>query len=430
MSKGGSTPSGSTTTTTSSAPWSGQQPYLTSGFQQAQNLFNQGGPQYYPGQTYAGPTDLQLQGIQNEANIGLSGTDAQNAANPALTNMLGSNWLGANPSNPLYSQASSGGLNVNTGGYFQPLASGQETNNMGLAPISAIASGQLTNTAGQDTLNQFANGSMLSANNPYFQQMAATTAANVMPQLQSQFDAGNRLDSGLATRAASEGLSDSIGGLAYNNYQQGLQQAQSAASNLGQLGAGNLGAQLQAGGLMSNIGQQNISNQLAGANALTNLGFSNIGTQLSGAQGLGQNFQSAAQNQLGALGLAPNIGNMDYQQAAALQDAGQTTQGLNQQAITDAMNRYNYGQQQPYQNLQTYMGNITGNYGSQGSSTQPYFENQLANLLGTGVGATSLLNGLFGSGSGGSSLLSNIGNFFSGGSNGLNQIAQDGGIYF
>ena len=382
MSKGGSsssTPnagaSGSTQTTTTSAPWSGQQPYLTSGFQQAQNLFNQGGPQYYPGQTYAGPTGLQLQGIQNEADIGLGGTQAQNAANPALSNILGNNWLGANPSNSLYQNAASGGMNVNTGGYFSPIASGQQTNTMG-----------------QDTLNQFASGGMLSANNPYFQQMAATTAANVMPQLQSQFDAGNRLDSGLATRAASEGLSDSIGGMAYQNYQQGLGQAQSAASNLSQ------------------IGQQNIGNQMQAANALSNLGFGNIGTQLTGAQGLGQNFQGAAGQQLSALGLAPQIGNMSYQQAGALQDAGQTTQGLNQQAITDAMNRWNYQQQQPYQNLQNYMQNIQGNYGSQGTSTSPYYQNQTANLLAEGLGGTSILNNLFGSNQGGSSLVSNLGN--------------------
>lgn len=675
MSKGGDSPAGNTTTTNVSDPWSGQQPYLTQGFQQAQNLFNQGGPGYYPGQSYAGPTDLQLTGIENEANLGLNGTSAQAGANGALGNILNNNWLTSNASNPLYMNAALGGMNVNTGGYFAPIASGQQSNmmgvmplaaiaggmnsnplmqggyqtsgngqtqvpasslggdpappangntwmdgdgnmiapptagqiaqnttpnssqsgntwrdgdgnliapptaaqiaqnttpygsqpaqqgtspqpsqgnvgpggvltaasqgglnnSMGVAPISSIASGQnqnnggqlplslaslglLNNTQGQNvlgniasgannmqpgmqTLANIAGGSNLSAQNPYFQQMAATTAASVLPQLQGQFAAGNRMDSGLASRAAAEGLGDSIGSLAYNNYQQGLQQQQSAASNLaslgqnataqqasaagqlgqlgqqnlsqqlgaanslGSLGAGNLNAQLQAGnslagigaqnisnqlgaanslgqfgqqniqnqlaasGQLSNIGQNNIANQLSASTALTNLGFGNIGTQMTGAQGLSQNFENAAQNQLGALGLAPSVSNMDYQQAAALQDAGTTAQGLNQSAINDAMARYNYGQQQPYTNLQNYMQNIQGNYGGTSTSTSPYFQNGTANALSTGIGALTLGNQL----SGGQlqSGLGNIfGNLFGGSGGGINSIADllNGGI--
>lgn len=535
MSKGGSTPSGDTTVTTKSDPWSGQQPFLQQGFQQAQNLFNQGGAQFYPGQSYAGPTDLQQTGIENEANIGLNGTQAQASANGSLSNILNSNWLNANPSNGVYNSAANGGLNVNTGGYFQPLASGQQTNTMGvptlqdvsngagsdplsgpaantlgtaasggltnnygLAPISAIAGGSNQNTGGQGTLGAAANGQLantqgqnvlgsiasgvnnvqpgmqtlaniasgsnLSAQNPYFQQMADTIRANVLPGIEGQFNAGNRLDSGLASRAVGQGLGDSIGSLAYNNYQQGLQQQQSAASNLaslgqnataqqasaagnlgqlgqsnlsqqlgaanslGNFGAGNLSAQLQAGGLLSGIGAQNISNQLGAANslgsfgqqgiqnrlgaagqlagigqnnisnqlsagnALSNIGFGNAGQQLTGAQGLSQNFQNAGQQQLGALGLAPSIGNLDYQQAAALQDAGTTTQGLNQAAINDAMARYNFGQQQPYANLQNYMQNIQGNYGGTQTQTTPYYQNGTANALSTGLGAFTLGN--------------------------------------
>lgn len=437
MSKGGSQqPAGQTTSTATTAPWSGQQPYLLQGFNQAQNLFNMGGPQYYPGQTYAGPTDAQLAGITQEANLGQTGTTAQNAANPALANILGSSWLTANPGNPMYSNAASGNLNVDTGNLYSPLATGAQTNTLGLQGISNIASGQnlnmggqptlqaaaagnLANTQGQDTLSQFASGQFTNANNPYFQNMAATVAQNVLPQVQANFAGAGRLDSGLGGLAASQGLSNALGNLAYQNYQQGLQQQQGAASNLaqlgqqnlaqqigaagtlGQLGASNLGAQLQAGGLMSNVGQQNIANQMAAANALTNLGFSNIGTRLQGAGGLSQNFMGAAGNQLGALGVAPSIGNLSYQQAGALQDAGQTLQGLNQQAITDAMNRWSYGQQQPYLNYQNYMQNIGGSYGSSGTESQPYYQNSTANALAGGLGGSALIKGLFGGNSGG-----------------------------
>ena len=83
---------------------------------------------------------------------------------------------------------------------------------------------------------------------------------------------------------------------------------------------------------------------------------------------------------------------MDYQQASALQNAGQQTQGLNQQAINDAMARWQFGQQQPYQNLQNYIQNIQGNYGQNQTQTQPYFQNNTANALSTGLGAFSLGN--------------------------------------
>ncbi len=52
------------TKTTKSSPWSGQAPYLTDLFKQAQGLYNAPGPNYFPGQTFAGfnPTQIGAQG--------------------------------------------------------------------------------------------------------------------------------------------------------------------------------------------------------------------------------------------------------------------------------------------------------------------------------------------------------------------------------
>ena len=61
---------GDTTTTQKADPWSGQQPYLKFGFNQAQNLYNSGGPQFYPGRTYvpfSGQTEQALGMAQNRA---------------------------------------------------------------------------------------------------------------------------------------------------------------------------------------------------------------------------------------------------------------------------------------------------------------------------------------------------------------------------
>jgi hypothetical protein len=60
----GSKSSGQTTTVQQADPWSGQQPFLTDIFNEAQRLYRSAGPSYYPSQTTAGfsPQELQAQG--------------------------------------------------------------------------------------------------------------------------------------------------------------------------------------------------------------------------------------------------------------------------------------------------------------------------------------------------------------------------------
>jgi len=267
------------------APWSGAVPYLSQGLSGAQNLYQSGGPQYYPGQTYAGANPSYNQAITNLSNVG----------NAAATSTPQNN-----PANSFFSGAMQG------------------------------------NGPGLDTLRGYANGDYLRAGNPYFSQMADTVRANVLPGINAQFAGAGRGTSGLAARAAGQGLGDAIGGLAYNNYQQGLGQQQNAANSLATFGQ-------QSAGASSNIYNQTLQNQLAGGNA----------------QML----------------------------------AGQTQQGLEQGYLTDAQNRWNYNQNMPMKNLQDYIRNITGQVAGTGQTTstgtaqpaQPGFWNQLgATALGVG----------------------------------------------
>lgn len=57
----GSGGGGSTNTIQNADPWSGAQPYLRDIMSQAQSQYQGGGPQYYPGQTYAAPNAQQQQ---------------------------------------------------------------------------------------------------------------------------------------------------------------------------------------------------------------------------------------------------------------------------------------------------------------------------------------------------------------------------------
>lgn len=113
MAGGSSGPSGSTTTTQNSAPWATQQPYLSAGFQQAANLFNTGGPQYYPGQTYAGLTPAQGGAVSGQEDLGLSGSPITYAANNASLGILDPSFLNSNPGNKAYEDILNGtGANV------------------------------------------------------------------------------------------------------------------------------------------------------------------------------------------------------------------------------------------------------------------------------------------------------------------------------
>lgn len=84
------------TTTTTSAPWSVQAPYLQYGFGEAQRLYGLGGPQYYPNSTVSPlgqSTQQALSGLEGMA----YNNPLQGAANNYAQNVIGGNYLNNNP---------------------------------------------------------------------------------------------------------------------------------------------------------------------------------------------------------------------------------------------------------------------------------------------------------------------------------------------
>jgi hypothetical protein len=163
--KGGNTPgpveTGGQTVTSSTAPWVGQQPYLSFGFQQAQNLYNQGGPQYYPGATVAPVSDETTQALALQAQRALQGSplnaaaqasalgtargDYLSAGNPYLQNMFSSI---ANTVTPSVAGTFAGAGRYGSGAYANALTSA------------------LANTAGNLAYQNYSNerGNMMQAN--------------------------------------------------------------------------------------------------------------------------------------------------------------------------------------------------------------------------------------------------------------------------
>ena len=101
MSGGGG--GGNTTTVQKADPWAGAQPHLSTGYEEAQRLFETGGPAYFPGQTYVNRDPLENAaqqqllafsqgGMQNQANaLGQANMAMLNApdvaSNPYVTGM-------------------------------------------------------------------------------------------------------------------------------------------------------------------------------------------------------------------------------------------------------------------------------------------------------------------------------------------------------
>jgi hypothetical protein len=72
-------------------------PYLTYGLQQAQNLYQGGGPQYYTGETFVSPSQTTQAGLQALETRALAGNPLTGLAQQQLQGTLGGAYLGGNP---------------------------------------------------------------------------------------------------------------------------------------------------------------------------------------------------------------------------------------------------------------------------------------------------------------------------------------------
>ena len=178
-------------------------------------------------------------------------------------------------------------------------------------------------TPGQQSLGGFASGQGI---NPYLDaQFEAASRGlgthfreNVLPSVGAQFGGAGRTGSGAhhqAVRQAQQEFGRTSRDLAADIYGRGYE-----AERGRQLSAAQ---SLQQGGLR-------------GIDALTNL-YGQIGQQ-----------------RLGAAGLVPSAQAVDYANIDRLYGAGQRVQDLDQARIQDQINRWNFLQQQPWQQLERY----------------------------------------------------------------------------
>jgi len=110
-----------------------------------------------------------------------------------------------------------------------------------------------------------------------------------------------------------------------------------------------------------------------------------------------QNYEAERQRQQQATGMAPQMAAADYQDINQLLQAGQLREGYQGQQLGSDIQRFNFLQNQPQQNLQNYMSLVYGNpLGRVGQSTTSGASDTstLQKLLGTAATAGGLYKNL------------------------------------
>jgi len=186
----------------------------------------------------------------------------------------------------------------------------------------ALQGSALTPAAGQQQLNTLS-GAYLSAGNPYF---------------------SNALQGGFQQA-----------GTAYN---QAVQQALSNSSKAGRYGSGAMNTALNS----ANMTLANAMSNQAGELAY-------------------RNYADERARQEAAAARAPSLAQADYYDINQLYQAGQMGESYQQAALQDAINRWNYQQNIPNENLARYMSYV---YGAPAGSvtSQPVFRNLGGSILG------------------------------------------------
>jgi hypothetical protein len=237
---------------TNTSPWAGQAPYLADIFAQAQQRFNSGSPQYYPGQTVAAPSD------------------ATTGAQDYLKNLV--------PSLQASNNTTMGAANYNL-------------------------------TSGRDLQNDpYLNSAINAVNQPVIQQF--TQSGGPLDQVTQMQVAGSGDSGGTSSR---EGIAQGIA--------------------------------------LRGLGQQ-----------LTN----NAATMTNNA------YEGAQNRATQTLGMMPGLNAAQSYPGQVLSSVGAQQDAYSQAVLNDAIQRYNFQQNQPDAKLAQYKNLIAGNYGSQGYAQNNY----------------------------------------------------------
>ena len=412
-----------------SGPWSAQQPYLKDVFSQAQGQFNQGPQQFYPGATVNPLNPTQQAAIAGTAARGQGGSPTEGAFNSYLRSALsgrGPDVSGAAGTAGQFAESGQQGLSAlgrfATGGnrpgavaapsWNEAAAPGAPAYSGAPAQFSGAGGGQ----AGSDQLDATARGDYL-GRNPFLDSVYDRAANRVSSQFNETILPGINTTFGGAGRAGSpahersvqqaagglgESLSDlgaSIYGPAYEaergrQFTAGGQQAGFQDASFGRHFAGGqaeadrtlsateaaadraasaeqaaanrsfTGAQSAADRSFAG-GESAAARQLTAAQGLGGLGLG--GADLQGNLGLGA-FDARTGRQQGAASQVPTASALDYRNLDAVGQAGSQLRDQADRELQGDVDRFNFNQQAPLENLARYFGLVGTPVGTSSST--------------------------------------------------------------
>ena len=346
----------STNTVQKADPWVGQQPFLKDVFQEAQDRYESGDPNFFPGSTIAQFNQNELGYQQNVLDQFSSGNfqGMQRGAEGAVNNLFGSNDI----------------FNATAG--LAPY--GQES----LVAASNFTDSQVGDTTGASPLmQQMLSGSV--QDNPFIGQannaMASDAVSNfqqqVMPALRASqiaYQPGGSSRGDIASGIAAGNVGRSITDFANTNRMNAFNSAQQQKMQAAQLLEGGRGQR---------------------ANEALQQGTSAFGLGLGGQQ----QYANQLNQGLGAYG---TVGQNPYDIAGNVNDVGMTQRELGQQNLDEDVNRFQFDQNIQDQKLSNYANLIQGNYGGTTTTSASRGGLGLAGSLGQLGGTVAALGGLVG----------------------------------
>lgn len=425
------------------------QPYIRDVLGQAQHLYQNFTPGYFPGSTVAPLSPYTQQGAgqlagfgdssfnqnvignaqQAQQNLTNAGNNpaAQIGTNQALNSVPFYDFLrarGVSGAPDLFSSAAQGQQDFGGPARDVNVTPGQST-----ATAAENAAGQVNAGAAiQGTLDRAPGGNpyvdelvqrTLQANTQNFQQQALPSIQNAS-QIAGGFGGSRQ---GVAEGIALQGLADAnaraASGIYSNQYNQDLGrqlqaaglsnqlQGMSSQSELARLQS-DRGFGLGTEQLTQNVAGQDLARMLQAAQFGGGLGTSgeqlNQGMQNLGLQGsaLGQGLlipgiNAGIQGSQSSAALAPGIQQMGLTGTQSMLGAGDIENAYWQALLNDEVNRFNFTQAQPWQQLQNYSNAVYGLPGLGGSQTSvPTESGGFAGALGgaaTGLGLLSSAQG-------------------------------------
>lgn len=352
-------------------------PYLGLGLQRAEQLFfGQPQPSLYPNQMYVSPAQQTIDALAQQEQLARQGSPVLSAGQQSFLRGI----TEPSAASPLYASLYMRGMQQPGADIYRQAATGQMQN---LAmPLTA-----------ETAMGGFLQGS------PYRQALIEATARplvqqfgeTVLPGIASQFSSAGRYGSGAmeraqsrATEAFGRALGDVATGITAQDYARERAFQESARQQLGALSA------------------QDIATRITGAGGLETAQQAAAARQLAAASGLGGAEEAALERALRGSAAAGAIYGQQFLPSEQLAQIGAAREAIAAKPLQEAISRYQFQQQLPYSQLQSYLSAVYGNpmAGSQMPQQAPAQINRLGSTLGgaaIGAGIGQMTGGsLFG----------------------------------